>query len=344
MKYEPTSNRRREERLARRQYRHIVRHRRQAILAVIAGVAIILSTRFLVGRLMNASSAQNTLAETATSVEVVTSTASTEATEEVSIDYLTPDEVRAKSEKPRTVKTQKTTYTNAIDAFLRVKVDTPLYQRASTKSSTVVGLAAGTIVETYGTENGWTKVSSRGQEGYLRDRDLEVISDPNLFKVVDGHVIVNAAYSLDPSYETVFDADAAAALKVMREAMTREGVAVEVATTYRDYTAEKEDLVLRGNPAHAPAPGHAVFQTGFGVQFYAPNTDPRLDNHFEKTDAFRWLKEHAQEYGYVLRYPEGSESITGYRADPTIFYYVGVEDASIISNEGLTLEVFYGVN
>ncbi len=77
---------------------------------------------------------------------------------------------------------------------------------------------------------------------------------------------------------------------------------------------------------------------------YAPNTDPRLENHFENTPQFRWLKKHAQEYGFVLRYPKGSETITGYRADPTIFYYVGVEDASIISNEGLTMEVFYGVH
>ena len=34
--------------------------------------------------------------------------------------------------------------------------------------------------------------------------------------------------------------------------------------------------------------------------------------NFEETDAFRWLQENSYKYGFILRYPEGKEDITGY--------------------------------
>lgn len=329
----------------RRQALHRRRHHRSVIIGICAGVMLLLSSSFVLRHFMNSSSAVDTHAALATSAQLVQDTQSTASAEaSVSVEYKTRAEIEEQKQERSQDKEQHEGYIDRLDTFLQVSRDTTMFTRDSTKSHVVAPLAAGTTVETYGKSGDWTKVVSKGRTGYVRNLDLAMISDATLCKTVEGKVIVNATYRLPEDYETVFHPDAEAGLKVMLEAMQRDGLQVEVATTYRGAAEEKKELVLRGNPTNVPQPGHTVFQTGYGVQFNAPNTDPRIENHFEKTEQFQWLKAHAQEYGFVLRYPQGSESITGYRADPTIFYYVGVEDASLISNEGLTMEVFYGVN
>ncbi len=54
-----------------------------------------------------------------------------------------------------------------------------------------------------------------------------------------------------------------------------------------------------------------------------------------------WLKEHCYEYGFILRYPKDKEDITGITYEPWHFRYVGVEAATFITENNLTLEEFY---
>lgn len=327
----------------------MIRRRRAILTCLFAAVLVFLLGRFAISKLSDQSSAESTRSEKDLALQAQNlkdleeKNAEKTAPKKVNIEYLTEKELRERKPAPRTDKVQVDHYQDKMDTFLVTSRDTRLYSRDSAKSGLQALLPAGTYLETYGHENGWTKVTSVGRQGFVRDADLEVVSDASKFYVINGHVIVNARYGLDEKYITVFNKDAAAALRVMLEAMDRDRVKVEVATTFRSAPDEARELVLRGNPAGAPQPGHAEFQTGFGVQFYEPGTDPRIENHFEKSKAYQWLMDHAFEYGFVLRYPEGSETITGFRADPTIFTYVGVEDASIMTNEGLTLEVYYGV-
>ena len=60
----------------------------------------------------------------------------------------------------------------------------------------------------------------------------------------------------------------------------------------------------------------------------------------EKTDTFKWLKEHCTEYGFVHRFPEGKEDITGVMYEPFHFRYVGVEVAKYMTENNLCLEEF----
>ena len=57
----------------------------------------------------------------------------------------------------------------------------------------------------------------------------------------------------------------------------------------------------------------------------------------------RWLAEHAPEYGYILRFPQQQQGITGYIFEPWHYRYLGVELAKeyIASGAG-TLEEFFG--
>ncbi len=65
-----------------------------------------------------------------------------------------------------------------------------------------------------------------------------------------------------------------------------------------------------------------------------------MNQGFADTDSAEWLKEHAWEYGFILRYPEGKEDITGIVFEPWHFRYVGIEAAYYITSNDLTLEEF----
>ena len=53
-----------------------------------------------------------------------------------------------------------------------------------------------------------------------------------------------------------------------------------------------------------------------------------------------WMREHCQDYGFILRFPEGKESITGVMYEPWHFRYVGEPAAKYIMENGLCLEEF----
>ena len=65
-----------------------------------------------------------------------------------------------------------------------------------------------------------------------------------------------------------------------------------------------------------------------------------MDEGFANTKAGKWLKEHSKEYGFILRYPKGKEYITGIDYEPWHFRYVGKDAATIIMDNGITLEEF----
>lgn len=73
---------------------------------------------------------------------------------------------------------------------------------------------------------------------------------------------------------------------------------------------------------------------------------PIKNSTLADTDTFRWLLEHCAEYGFVHRFPEGKEDITGVMYEPFHFRYVGVEAATYMMENNLCLEEFlalYGV-
>ena len=55
------------------------------------------------------------------------------------------------------------------------------------------------------------------------------------------------------------------------------------------------------------------------------------------------MAEHCAEYGFILRYPKGKQDVTGIIFEPWHFRYVGVEIATYIMENSLTLEEYLGV-
>lgn len=66
-----------------------------------------------------------------------------------------------------------------------------------------------------------------------------------------------------------------------------------------------------------------------------------LDESFEESDAFKWLSEHAHEYGFILRYPKDKVGITGVGYEPWHYRFIGVYHATQIKEKGITLEEYY---
>lgn len=62
------------------------------------------------------------------------------------------------------------------------------------------------------------------------------------------------------------------------------------------------------------------------------------------TEAGEWIKEQADEFGFIIRYPEGKEGITGYNYEPWHLRYVGQDAAQYIMTNKLTFEEYHGEN
>ena len=81
-------------------------------------------------------------------------------------------------------------------------------------------------------------------------------------------------------------------------------------------------------------PGYSEHNTGLAMDF---NT---VNDSFKNTNTYAWLMEHAEDYGFVLRYPEDKEDITGIMYEPWHFRYVGVEHAKKMNELHMCLEEY----
>lgn len=89
----------------------------------------------------------------------------------------------------------------------------------------------------------------------------------------------------------------------------------------------------------AARPGYSEHQTGLAFDIYSKeNTSSQT---FKDSESYRWLVNNAYKYGFILRYPEGKEKITGYRFESWHYRYVGVELARKVYESGLTYDEYY---
>jgi len=91
---------------------------------------------------------------------------------------------------------------------------------------------------------------------------------------------------------------------------------------------------------YVTVPGASEHQIGLALDITS-DTYYTLDEGFEDTAEGKWLAEHSHEYGFILRYPKGKEYVTSIGYEPWHFRYVGVEAATVIKENDLTLEEFW---
>lgn len=87
-------------------------------------------------------------------------------------------------------------------------------------------------------------------------------------------------------------------------------------------------------------PGTSEHQVGLALDIVSDNYSA-LNSGFGDTKAGKWIAEHSYEYGFVVRYPEGKEDITGIEYEPWHLRYVGKNAAKVLHEENITLEEFW---
>ena len=137
-------------------------------------------------------------------------------------------------------------------------------------------------------------------------------------------------------------------LKEMFEDAKSQDIYLSITSGYRSYQYQK---TLFNNYAardgieaasrYSARPGQSEHQTGLALDLASQSGKCTLSTCFKDTDEGKWLKENAWKYGFVLRYPEGKEEITGYMFEPWHFRYVGKKEAKKIQDSGLTIEEYY---
>lgn len=179
--------------------------------------------------------------------------------------------------------------------------------------------------------------------------------------VISGILLVNKEHPLPADYapdytngagqSTSLQGDAEAAAEAFLAAANAQGNSMYILSGYRSYDVQAS-LFANYAAAHgedkantfSARAGQSEHQTGLAFDVGdAAHSGYNLQISIDQFPGVQWMMQHCAEYGFILRYPEGKEKITGYQYEPWHFRYVGVEAATAIMSSGLTLEEYLGV-
>ena len=157
--------------------------------------------------------------------------------------------------------------------------------------------------------------------------------------------LVNLEYSCHNKY---LRKEARIAFEKLAKQAKIDGYNIIAVSTYRSYDYQeklynnyvKDKGFYYADMASARA-GHSEHQTGLAVDV----ADTSLDyDNFEITKEFTWMRNNAHKYGFILRYPKSSFHITGFKYEPWHYRYVGVDIATYIYENNITLEEYKSIN
>ena len=144
--------------------------------------------------------------------------------------------------------------------------------------------------------------------------------------------------------------EAAAALAKLFAGAKQQGVTLLGVSAYRSHATQttlfnyyvKVDGYEKAR-SYSALPGTSEHETGLAIDVTGGNGKCAADDCFGGTIEAKWLQAHAADYGFIIRYPKGKDSITGYKYEPWHIRYVGPTIAKEIMSRGITLEEYYHV-
>ena len=174
------------------------------------------------------------------------------------------------------------------------------------------------------------------------------IEKKNGIYYIGGVLIANKSYSLPSNYNPgdllgIFKEN----FNKMQSDARNEGISLEYVSKFRNYSSQASiynRYVQNDGQASADSksarPGHSEHQTGLAADINS------LYQSWGQTAEGKWLNNNCYKYGFIIRYPKGKESITGYMYEPWHIRYVGVELATKLYNNGnwITLEEYLGID
>lgn len=197
-----------------------------------------------------------------------------------------------------------------------------------------------------------TQVES-DQEKENSNREISEYIEGEKPLYVDGILVVNKDFGLPSNYipnDGKLEDDVVEAFEIMKEDAKKDGLTINIRSGYRNYDIQKQlydDYVRRdGEEAanrYSAVPGFSEHQTGLVIDITTSDTITSIGDWFNNTHQAKWLYENAYKYGFILRYPEGKENITGYKAESWHYRYVGKEHSKYFNMNDLTLEEYLGL-
>ncbi len=192
------------------------------------------------------------------------------------------------------------------------------------------------------------------------------LAEPTIITIDEANwhlTLVNSGYRIPDSYEPDLvyvcgsgerlDRKVAEHYEKMYEDALKDGVTLTPCSGYRSYETQERNYNrkidfykgqgLTEDEAKVKAatiimpPGSSEHNLGYAMDIVC------VDEWFEDTQEFKWLQEHAANYGFIMRYPESKQDITKVIYEPWHWRYVGVEAAKELKASGLVLEEYLGV-
>lgn len=140
---------------------------------------------------------------------------------------------------------------------------------------------------------------------------------------------------------------AADAIDELIAAAKNEGLDIQTVSGYRTiayqkilYKSNVERQGLELANRYSSKPGHSEHHTGLCMDVSSASVGFDLVEKYSQTKEGKWLAENSHFYGFVIRYPEGKDNITGYSYEPWHIRYLGVPLATYLYQTGLCYEEF----
>lgn len=252
------------------------------------------------------------------------------------------------------------------------KQDVNIREKPTTNSKKVGVLHEGNgIIRVGKSVNGWSKVIFDGAEAYISSSYLtekepakavssdRIVVDPYsdlwYLVIVDSQREIPADYVPElaevASSGKYLDFRVAKHYNDMYAAAKKDGIILTPYSGYRSYARQQrnynnltETYMSRYNLTRTEAakkaatvilpPGTSEHNLGLAMDICNTNSS------FSSQKEYKWLTEHAHEYGFLLRYTAEKQDITGIIPEPWHWRYVGVEHAGKIKESGLCLEEY----
>ena len=135
--------------------------------------------------------------------------------------------------------------------------------------------------------------------------------------------------------------------KMIAEAK-KDGIYLAIGSGYRSYKYQQEvwngwveKKGLEYAKKFVAPPGASEHQTGLAFDIGCFRNGKFTDDLYDNDIEIKWLQDNCFKYGFILRYPQGKEHITGYNYEPWHYRFVGLELAKILYKENITLEEYY---
>ena len=199
------------------------------------------------------------------------------------------------------------------------------------------------------------KVKNTSEPIIERDITVNVVKKPSFpspgqgaqnanLTYINGILVVNKKYSVPSTYSPGINPTAYNAYIALKNAANAAGFSMPLISGYRSYQTQT-NLYNRYVAQYGESiantfsakPGQSEHQTGLAFDVGS------IDNNYGNTSAGIWLAQNAHKYGFIIRYPKGKESITGYQYEPWHIRYLGTSVASDIYNKGVCLEEYLGI-